>query len=339
MTCLVGLAANPDSGKDIRRVAAGASVFDNQEKRAVVARCLAGIAAANSDPSVLYLDDLRNIARSAVAASGIDATPVDGPRHGNAQDTIRAAAAMRKASCGAVITLGGDGTNRALAKGWLDAPLVPISTGTNNVFPGMQEGSAAGAAAALVASGTVPLRDVAPQVKVIHIEIEGEADDVALIDAVATDDRFVGARALLSGDRLIAAVLTRAIPSAVGITSIAGLIQPLSDADEGAMMVEFTARGRPAQWHVRAPIAPGRFDDIPIAEAHRIDLGETVEVVGPCVLAFDGERERVMRTGQRATLSVRRDGPRVIDIKSTLEVAARDGAMLFPTAEGVRHAG
>ena len=80
-------------------------------------------------------------------------------------------------------------------------------------------------------------------------------------------------------------------------------------------------------------------DDIAIADARRIDLNETVEIVGPCVLAFDGERERVMKAGQRATLSVRRDGPRVIDIKSTLEVAARDGAMIFPTAEGVRHAG
>ena len=339
MTCLVGLAANPDSGKDIRRVAAGASVFDNQEKRAVVARCLAGIAAADPSPSVLYLDDLRAISRSAVATAGVAGTPVAGPRYGNAQDTVRAAAAMRKASCGAVISLGGDGTNRALAKGWLDAPLVPISTGTNNVFPGMQEGSAAGAAAALVASGSVALRDVAPQVKVIHVEIEGEADDIALIDAVATDDRFVGARALLSGDRLIAAVLTRAIPSAVGITSIAGLLEPMSDEDDGAMTVDFIARGRSAKWHVRAPIAPGRFDDIAIADARRVGLGETVEIVGPCVLAFDGERERVMKAGQRARLSVRRDGPRVIDIKSTLEVAARDGAMLFPTAEGVRHAG
>ena len=339
MSCLVGLAANPDSGKDIRRVAAGASVFDNQEKRAVLARCLAGIAAADANPSVLYLDDLRAIAHSAVATAGVAGTPVAGPRYGNAQDTVHAAAAMREASCGAVISLGGDGTNRALAKGWLDAPLVPISTGTNNVFPGMQEGSIAGAAAALVASGTVALRDVAPQVKVIHVDIEGEDDDIALIDAVATDDRFVGARALLSGDRLIAAVLTRAIPAAVGITSIAGLLQPMSDADAGGLTVEFTARGKPAQWHVRAPIAPGRFDDIAIADARRIDFGETVGIVGPCVLAFDGERERVMKAGQRATLSVRRDGPRVIDIKSTLEVAAREGAMIFPTAEGVRHAG
>ena len=339
MSCLVGLAANPDSGKDIRRVAAGASVFDNQEKRAVVARCLAGVAAADPNPSVLYLDDNRGIAHSAIATAGVAGTPVAGPRYGNADDTTRAAAAMRKASCGAVISLGGDGTNRALAKGWLDAPLVPISTGTNNVFPRMQEGSIAGVAAALVASGAVVLRDVAPQVKVIHVEIEGEADDIALIDAVATDDRFVGARALLSADRLIIAVLTRAIPAAVGITSIAGLLQPLSDDVDAAMVVEFTARGKPARWHVRAPIAPGRFDDIAIADAHRIDFGETVDIVGPCVLAFDGERERVMKPGQRAKLTVRRDGPRVIDIDATLETAANDGHMLFTTSEGVRHAG
>ena len=57
------------------------------------------------------------------------------------------------------------------------------------------------------------------------------------------------------------------------------------------------------------------------------------------MLAFDGERERVMKAGQRAKLAVRRDGPRVIDIEATLKAAARDGAMLFATSEGVRHAG
>ena len=41
---IVGIVANPASGKDIRRLVARASVFDNQEKQAIVQRALAGMA-------------------------------------------------------------------------------------------------------------------------------------------------------------------------------------------------------------------------------------------------------------------------------------------------------
>ena len=54
---------------------------------------------------------------------------------------------MREAGCGALVVLGGDGTQRAVAKAWRDAPLVPLSTGTNNVFPLHVEATAAGLAA------------------------------------------------------------------------------------------------------------------------------------------------------------------------------------------------
>ena len=39
-----------------------------------------------------------------------------------------------------IVTLGGDGTNRVVAKGCGNVPITPISTGTNNVFPKVVEG-------------------------------------------------------------------------------------------------------------------------------------------------------------------------------------------------------
>ena len=48
----IGIAANPASGKDIRRLVARASVFDNQEKCSIVARCLVGITAIGHTPIV-----------------------------------------------------------------------------------------------------------------------------------------------------------------------------------------------------------------------------------------------------------------------------------------------
>jgi hypothetical protein len=55
------------------------------------------------------------------------------------------------------------------------------------------------------------------------------------------------------------------------------------------------------------------------------------------VLAIDGERERVLKRGQRAHLSLRRDGPWVVDVQRTLAHAAACGA--FKVAMGGMHAG
>jgi hypothetical protein len=64
---------------------------------------------------------------------------------------------------------------------------------------------------------------------------------------------------------------------------------------------------------VNAPTAPGHHDPIGISEVRRLELGEGVSIRGPVLLAFDGERKRRIYEGQTAMLSVRRDGPLVID--------------------------
>ena len=223
----------------MRRLVARASVFDNQEKCAIVRRAIVGALGAGANVFA-YVPDSHGIAESALAEFGSEvcARAVESPRTASALDTIRGARALAAAGCAAVLTLGGDGTNRAFALGWRDAPLLPISTGTNNVFPRFVEATVAGAAAGLIASGAVALRDVARAAKTIRVQIDGERDDLALIDAVLTTERFVGARALLEADLLRLALLTRADPAAVGITAIGGLIAPLSDAaDQGLLLM------------------------------------------------------------------------------------------------------
>jgi hypothetical protein len=54
-------------------------------------------------------------------------------------------------------------------------------------------------------------------------------------------------------------------------------------------------------------------------------LGEPVTVDGPAILAFDGERKRRLLDGDRATLTIRRDGPRVIDVGKVMRMAAHTG--------------
>ncbi len=278
----------------------------------MVRRCLIGLRAM-SDAPIRYLADANRLVASALAELGFGGEAVDVETTGNAVDTTHAAAAMRGA--GAVVTLGGDGTNRAFAKGWLDAPLIALSTGTNNAFPVMREATTAGAAAGLLASRRIPLEAVAERAKVIHADIEGEPPDIALIDAVLTRDRFVGARALDDPAKLIAAMLTRADPAGVGMTSVGGFAHPLAEADDAALVLTF-ADASPRR--VVAALAPGRFESIGLAHARTAVLGERMHLTGPGVLAFDGERERVLEPGQAATFRTLRDGPWVVDVRRVL---------------------
>lgn len=324
----IGIVCNPASGKDIRRLTARASVFDNQEKLAIVRRAVLGAIAAGAR-EFRYVPDGHDIAASAFedilgrpdANAELVAKPVDAPQTDSALDTIRGAQSLRDAGCAVAITLGGDGTNRAFVLGWSDAPLIALSTGTNNVFPRMIEATIAGAAAGLVATGRLSLSQVSARAKTISVDIEGESSDRALIDAVLTSDRFVGSRALLDPSRLRALFLTRADPSGIGMTSIGGLIDPLSDDEDGGLLLEFGGGG----FCVRAPIAPGRHEAIDVRSVRRVEMGECVEFDGPGALAFDGERERILKPGQRAKLRIERDGPWVIDVDRVHLCAARAG--------------
>lgn len=77
----------------------------------------------------------------------IEATLLDMPAWFTPDDSRRAAQLLAERGVGCIVTLGGDGTNRLVAKGCGEAPLMPISTGTNNVFPMMIEATTAGLAA------------------------------------------------------------------------------------------------------------------------------------------------------------------------------------------------
>ncbi|MEZ5559012.1 MAG: NAD(+)/NADH kinase [Pseudomonadales bacterium] len=346
----IGIIANPASGKDVRRLVARASVFDNQEKQAIVRRVLMGIGgtlqaiapctagadlgAGRIDASavrIAWLNDSHGIVAMALddAGAGLPHSPVTATRTASAMDTTSAARALRDLDCDVVLSLGGDGTNRAIALGWPTAPLIPISTGTNNVFPIFVEATIAGAAAALLASGRIDLAMVAPQHKRIHVRIDGERDDLALIDAVLTADRFVGSRALLAPEQLRLALLTRADPAAVGMTAIGGLLAPLAERDEGGLLLHLGAAPGAADaapaCTIHAPIAPGLYRSVAVRRWQHTAAGKPIQVRGPGVLAFDGERERTLKPGQLATLSIERDGPRVVDVARTLRLAAEGG--------------
>ena len=323
----VGLVANPASGKDIRRLAGKASVFDNREKLAIVRRAVIGAIAAGARRFV-YMSDSHGIVKQAIAETTIprgvrfEALPSSGTA--SAMDTIVAAEQMAQKDCAVVLVLGGDGTNRAFVRGWRDATLDSLSTGTNNVFPVMAEATVAGMALGLIAAGKVASRLVATQAKVIDVDIEAEEQDIALIDAVITRDAFIGAKALLDPSQLKEALLCRAEPAAVGITSLGGLVRPVSDKDDFGLHLTFTKGGR----QLLAPMGPGMFAKVEIGKTRLVKFDQAVKAQGPSVIALDGERERVIAPGQRIEMRISRRGPWVVDLAATLQRAAKQKIFL-----------
>ena len=144
----VGIIANPAAGKDIRRLVAHGRVVSNQEKANILRRVFAGIVSTGTD-QILIMPDHSGLARPATAdvEGEIEIDFVDMPTADHQGASTNAARAMVEQGVDCIVTLGGDGTNRVVAKGCREVPLVPISTGTNNVFPANTEGTLAGIAA------------------------------------------------------------------------------------------------------------------------------------------------------------------------------------------------
>ncbi|MGH2615346.1 MAG: NAD(+)/NADH kinase, partial [Thermomicrobiales bacterium] len=268
---LVGIVANPASGKDIRRLVAHGSTFDNNEKINIVRRVLLGLDAAGVR-QVAFLPDAYGIVERAAAAAKLNLTltPLTMPVVGHASDSTEAAQRLRDQGASVIITLGGDGTNRAVAKGCGDVPLVPISTGTNNVFPVMVEGTLAGLAAGLAATGIARNRPGHPRVvrraPKLDIHIDGESTDLALIDVVVSTQAWIGARALWEPTHLREVVLSRISAAAIGIASLGGALFPRECGGCSGAWIAFGDAPN-ASTSVAIPIAPGLLRQIPIREA------------------------------------------------------------------------
>ena len=334
---LVGIIANPAASKDIRRLVAQGRVVPDWEKVNIVRRALLGLQSVGVD-RVLAMPDSSHLVRRAADDPHLS-VEVDLLRMTalyNEGDTVRAAAAMSQEGVNCLITLGGDGTNRAVAKGSRDMPMVAISTGTNNVFPVMVEGTIAGMAAGLVASGVVPLEEAAVRSKTIAVIVDGEDRDIALVDVALSKERFVATRAIWDMNTIYEVFLTRAEPSSIGLSSIGARLQAVSLTDGGGLHYRIADGGIPedgatpersdGQLYVRAPIAPGSVPVVGIESWQRLADGQRVAIERRhSTVALDGERSFSVNPDNLLEIEVRRDGPPVVSVDATLRHAAAAG--------------
>jgi hypothetical protein len=322
---LVGIIANPASGKDIRRLVAHGSVFDNQEKVRIVRRILLGLSEMGVD-RICFMPDYYGIVGRASGEIEIDADvfPLEFTATGEQEDSTVAARLMQEQGANCIIVLGGDGTNRAVAKGNGAVPILPVSTGTNNVFPFMVEGTIAGMAAGLLACERVPLEECSFRSTKIEVLVDGEERDLALVDVVVYDDIFTGSKAIWDMGKVSQVFLNRASADSIGLSSIGGQIHCIGPEEPRALYLELGKKGH----LVVAAVAPGLIEKVFIQYQRVIEIGEEIEIQSaPCVLGLDGERDFEVEPRKRTMVRVARDGPRVVDVSRTMRAAMETGVL------------
>ena len=324
----LGIIVNPHSGRDARRLFARAGTSTIEDKRNQVTRIVVGAAAAGVERILLSRDSFR-IAASAVEALTLDVRCelVETQLTGHGADSQAAALRMREEGCGALVVLGGDGTSRAVTQVWRDVVLLPLSTGTNNVFPFHTEATTAGAAAGLIASGRLAREDGAARAKIVEVRCEDGRESLALIDAALLVNDHPGSLLQADPEKLARILLTRAEPASVGLSPVGGLLMPCHAGDDFGVEVRTRPEEHPERTgkSLRAPISPGLYATVGIEGVDRAELDAVLEWTGPGLLAFDGDREIVLEDGERAKLSVTRNGPFVIDPERALVAAAQRG--------------
>src|SRR3989442_895567 len=273
---LVGIIANPASGRDIRRLVALGTVFDNNEKTAIVRRVLLGLEAVGIS-RVVYMPehDFGIVPRALALEYGqtqgqrLEASPLSMPVLSTSADSTRAAQLLAELGAGCIITLGGDGTNRAVARGCATIPLVPISTGTNNVFPAFLEGTIAGMAAGLIAAGNAGPNAVhrAPRLAVL---ISGEEKESALVDVVLSSVPFVGSRAIWDLSTVSEVALSRVAPATIGLSALGGALLngTTKDAEQSGMHIMLGSGGP----QVLVALAPGLIEWVAVSAYQRLAL-------------------------------------------------------------------
>ena len=320
----VGIIANPAAGKDIRRLVAHGRVVSNQEKANILRRGFAGVVSTGAD-RLLVMPDHSGLARPAAndVEGQIKIDYVEMPVADHQGASTNAARAMAEQGADSIVTLGGDGTNRVVAKGAGTVPLVPISTGTNNVFPANTEGTLAGIAAGAMATGALTIEEACRRSKRIDIYVNGERRDDALVDAAVSNQMFVGARAVWDTKTLQSMFLTRAEPASIGLSSIGSRIMPISIDQEYGLYIRLTGEPGENATTVRAPIAPGTIVDVEIMEWRKFYPGDKIAVdTQPGTFALDGEREVELLPGHDVYAALATDGPWVVDVPLALTLLA-----------------
>lgn len=334
----IGLIANPVSARDIRRIIANASNLQIADRVNIVLRVLTAAHSLGVERVLVMPDNggIRALLQRHLARGFGQPLPrveyLDMEPTSTVDDTFRAARLLRHAGVAAIVVLGGDGTHRAVVRECRDIPIAGLSTGTNNAFPEMRESTITGMAVALYATGRLSAAQALAPNKLLEVDInDGAQRDIALVDAVISTDRFIGARALWKPEALSAAYLTFAEPQAIGLSAIGGLLQPVGRRDPGGLAVQLGHAPGTAGLRLLAPIAPGMVRPVAIAGWQAMPAGQPFAVAQQGgVVALDGERELAFDAGDHVQITLRENAFPTVDVARCMQIAACEGLLRLP---------
>ncbi len=334
----IGLIANPVSARDIRRIIANASNLQIADRVNIVLRVLTAAHSLGVERVLVMPDNggIRALLQRHLSRGFGQPLPqveyLDMEPTSTVDDTFRAARLLRQAGVAAIVVLGGDGTHRAVVRECRDIPIAGLSTGTNNAFPEMRESTITGMAVALYATGRLSAAQALAPNKLLEVDInDGAQRDIALVDAVISTDRFIGARALWKPEALSAAYLTFAEPQAIGLSAIGGLLQPVGRRDPGGLAVQLGHAPGTAGLRLLAPIAPGMVRPVAIASWQAMPAGQPFVVAQQGgVVALDGERELAFDDGDRVQITLRENAFSTVDVARCMQIAACEGLLRLP---------
>lgn len=316
----IGIIVNPFSGKDLRRITTQASNVSNNEKVKKVVRMIHSMKIFKVEKVYLMPDNFKVNANIVsliqnendlnINVEILDFCPTDNP-----QDTIKAAEMMKSLGVDCIIVLGGDGTSRLVAKTDLSVPIIPVSTGTNNVYPEFWEGTTVGIAASYI-SKYGSNDNLAHKGKRIEVSIDGKFVDIALVDAAITNVPYVGSRIVANLTDIEEVFVCRCSPELIGFSSLIGCIKICEDSDDFGYRMKITENGS----KTLTSMSSGQLIRISYSDLAKMDVGTEYDYCPDFngTIALDGERTVPFRKGSIIKFVITRNGPMKLDVKKTL---------------------
>ena len=303
----------------MRRIAARATNMTHESQMDIVARVAVGADQIGVDEIYIFNEPFR-ISSQALAWVDLKANirSLDLKLNHDERDTEHAMHKLKEAGVHTVVALGGDGTHRIIARCAPELNLIPLSTGTNNVFPVNVEPTIAGMAAALAAKNQLPTDDpnLMSACKILRLRLPSGCSDVGLIDVVLLKNDFVGNFLPYDSTKIMEMVLTCALPDSIGMSPIGGFVKIVEKRDDFGLHLKL---GRGHAFH--APISPGYFQPIATQSVSKVSINQTVELRGPGTIALDGDRAHRLDSGQKASVTLHQDGPTILHVPTIMRHA------------------
>jgi predicted polyphosphate/ATP-dependent NAD kinase len=225
---------------------------------------------------------------------------------------------MEENKVGCIIVFGGDGTCRLVSKHIKETPILPVSTGTNNLFPLNLEGTVVGIAAAKFCL-LKNIEKYSKREKKLEIYANNKLVDSSLVDVVISKTPYIGSRAIWDINNIDEMFISKVSHEGIGFSSIGySLIKKDLSLNE-AIHISLGQNDYGNPQKILSAIAPGKIEEIEILGWKEFDDNKKISVkLSSGTVALDGERTIEFNSSQKISVKLNIDGPNCLKVKEIL---------------------